>query len=242
VTDWLSTHRKVRAGLLVAAGATIGSLVLAFVLVGVDRAAGDDDHADADTPVVPTAVDAPRPSSPMSTAQPSPHTEDPAEDDRPAALLTLPDTRDADAYAAAVAETLFGMDYTNLGPEDYERLLTDALWPDIVPEDRSRIVATISRRIPTPDMWEQMRSIHQTAEFDLELIWEPRTGRQGREEQWWPDGVVLRNVSGTQTETWRTPDGSTQSSTRDVAVTVGVACAPTGSQCHLLSIQPNVES
>jgi hypothetical protein len=154
----------------------------------------------------------------------------------------LPDTRDPDAYAAAVAEALFGMDHTNLGPEDYERLLTDALWPEIVPDDRSRIIASISRRIPTPDMWEQMRSIQQTAEFDVELVWEPRAGRQGRDEHWWPDGVVLRNVSGTQTETWRASDGSTQSSTREVAVTVGVACAPPASLCRLLSIQPNVES
>jgi hypothetical protein len=244
VTEWLSTHRKARVALLVGAGATIGLLLLAFVLVGVDRAAGDG-QADAgpNTPVAPTAVDESRPSAPMSSAQPSPEAEDPVSDDQPiAALPTLPDTSDPDAYAAAVAEALFGMDYTTFGPEDYELLLTDALWPEIVPEDRSRIVATVSRRIPTPNMWEQMRSIQQTAEFDVGLVWEPRAGRQGREERWWPDGVVLRNVSGTQTETWRASDGSTQNSTREVAVTVGVACAPPTSLCRLLSIQPNVES
>jgi hypothetical protein len=244
VTEWLSTHRKARVALLVGAGATIGSLLLAFVLVGIDRAAGAD-QADVgpNTPVAPTAVDESRPSWPTSSSRPSPDSEDPAAVDQPiAALPTLPDTSDPDAYAAAVAETLFGMDYTNVGPEDYERLLADALWPDVVAEDRSRIIATISRRIPTPDMWEQMRSIQQTAVFDVELVWEPRAGRQGRDEQWWPDGVVLRNVSGTQTETWRASDGSMQSSTREVAVTVGVACAPPASLCRLLSIQPNVES
>jgi hypothetical protein len=62
VTEWLSTHRKARVALLVGAGATIGSLLLAFVLVGIDRAAGDD-QADAgpNTPVAPTAVDESRP-------------------------------------------------------------------------------------------------------------------------------------------------------------------------------------
>jgi hypothetical protein len=103
-------------------------------------------------------------------------------------------------------------------------------------------LTTIGDRIPTPDMWEQMRSVQQTSEFEVELVWEPRTGRDHREAGDWPDGVVLRNVSGTQTETWHAPDEDSLSSGRRVAVTVGVACPPASSPCRLLSIQPNVES
>jgi hypothetical protein len=91
-------------------------------------------------------------------------------------------------------------------------------------------------------MWDQMRSIEQTSEFEVELVWEPRTGRDHREAGDWPAGVALRNVSGTQTETWQAPDEDIQSSVRQVAVTVGVACPPASSPCRLLSIQPNVES
>lgn len=226
---WIAAHRRARVIALVTAGLVVGLLLLAFVLVSVDRIADDPDAG--------TAAPSPSPS------QPSVPDESKA-DNRPAAPLeaALPDTDDPDAYAAAIANVLFGMDYGDHKPSDYESLLTNALWPEIAPEDRSRLMATMSKRIPTPNVWEQMRSVDQRATFKVELVWEPRSGKQGRIEGWWPDGVVLRNVSGTQTETWRSPGGQTGRSTREVAVTVGVACPPAASPCRLVSIQPNVES
>jgi hypothetical protein len=152
----------------------------------------------------------------------------------------LPSTDDPDVFAAAVAEVLFGMDYANNEPDDYEAFFADAVWDEINPDDSARILTTINRRIPTVDMWEQMRSIEQTSEFGVELVWEPRAGRDHREAGDWPDGVVTRNVSGTQTETWQTTDEDVQTSTREVAVTVAMACPPATSPCQLVGILANV--
>lgn len=244
VTSWLSTHHRVRAGLLAGAGATVGLLLLAFVLVGIDRVAGGDGQgkeagaAQRSSPSGIGAHDEPE------SLTPSPRPTAAKADRAPAqgGLAALPATDDPDVYAEAVATSLFGMDYRRFEPADYEALLTDALWPEIVASDRARIVTTISRRIPAEDVWNQMRSIGQSSTFETELVWEPRTGRQGRDEGWWPDGVVLRNVSGTQTDTWRPPGEAAQSASREIALSIAMACPPVSSPCRLVSIQPNVES
>jgi hypothetical protein len=154
---------------------------------------------------------------------------------------SLPDTDDPDAYAVAVAEALYGMDHANHGPADYEALFAAALWEEIVLEAREAIEATISARIPDEDMWQRMRLVSQAGAFELEAVWEPGLGRQGRGERWWPPGVAMRTVSGTQTEIWRPPGERTQTSTRPVAVTVVVVCAPSASPCRLVGVQPDVE-
>jgi hypothetical protein len=157
-------------------------------------------------------------------------------------LPPLPDTTDPDAYVAAVAEVLFGMDHANHDPGDYEAFLAAALWDEITDSDRGRVMATIARRIPTVDMWEQMRSVDQVAQFDVELVWEPRSARAHRERGDWPDGWEMRTVSGTQTEIWRAPGEPAQSSTRPVAVTVAMACPPAAARCALIGVLPHVES
>jgi hypothetical protein len=185
-------------------------------------------------------ADAPAPAG--SPASLPAEDEAPIGDDSATGLPPLPDTGDPSVYAAAVAEVLFGMDHAHHSPGDYEAFLSAALWDEIVPDDRARIMATIARRIPTVDMWEQMRSVEQAAEFDVELVWEPRSARTHRERGDWPDGWVMRTVSGTQTETWQAPGEPAQSSTRPVAVTVAIACPPAGSPCALIGVLPHVES
>jgi hypothetical protein len=157
-------------------------------------------------------------------------------------LPSLPDTDDPDVYATGIAEVLFGMDHANNRPADYEAFFADALWDEIDPNDQARIMATISRRIPTADMWGQMRSVEQAGEFEVELVWEPRSARNHRARGNWPDGWEMRTVSGTQTETWHVPGEQAQSSTRPVAVTVAMACPPAASPCRLIGILPHVES
>jgi hypothetical protein len=241
----MAAHPRARAVVLVAAGLVAGLVLLAFILAGVDRVSSST-AGESDTDLPPTAPvqspagDEPSPTVPATPAQPPPSREV-GEDDRPAASLpSLPDTDDPDVYATAVAEVLFGMDYANHAPDDYEAFFEAALWDEIVPDSRTRIMTTISRRIPTVDMWEQMRSIDQTSEFEVELVWEPRTGRDHREAGDWPDGVVTRNVSGTQTETWQAPEEEEQGSARPVAVTIAMACPPATSSCRLVGILPTV--
>lgn len=231
--DWLRNHPRARKLLLAGGGVVAGLLVLAFVLAAVDRSSGD---RSADPAATPTAIATP------STASP---TAPPTDDDKREeieALPPLPDAEDPDAYAAAVAEALFGMDYRHHDPAAYEHLFRQALWPQITPQAQDAIMAAIARRIPTPDMWEQLRSVAQTSRFTPDLVWEPRAGRDGREAEKWPAGVVMRTVSGTRVETWRDEAGETQTTRTETAVTVTVVCAPAASPCRLIGIQPSVES
>jgi hypothetical protein len=221
------------------------AVVVALVAVVVHNpATGTGDDASQpwpdESPSARGLVDAP-----AAAGSPAPRPaedEAPIGDDNATGLPPMPDTDDPDTYAAGVAEVMFGMDHANHGPGDYEAYFAAALWDEIVPDDRARIMATIARRIPTVDMWEQMRSVDQAAEFDAELVWEPRSARTHRERGDWPDGWAMRTVSGTQTETWRAPGEPAQSSTRPVAVTVAMACPPAASQCALIGVLPHVES
>ncbi|MFW6034188.1 MAG: hypothetical protein ACOC9R_03550 [bacterium] len=232
-----------RLPVLVAVGLVL-AVGLLLALVGHDRLA-DADH-DADPPrrgVFPDAKGIAAEPSTAGSPVPRQAADEAVPDDAAGTdLPPLPDSDDPDTYAEAVATVLFGMDPANHAPADYEALFAAALWDEITPEDRTRIMATIARRIPTVDMWEQMRSVEQTAEFDVELVWEPRLAREHTSRGDWPDGWTMRTVSGTQTDRWRAPGEQAQSSARPVAVTVAMACPPAASPCALIGILPHVES
>ena len=238
----LSEHRRLRPVLLAAAVALVG-LVVALALGGSDLPEGVDRGTESRQDEPPPVDAAESPAPPEAGSPPPPPEDDdaPTNDAAGSPLPPLPDSDDPAVYAAAVADVLFGMDHASYEPGDYEAFFAAALWGEIVPDDRARIMATISRRIPTAEMWEQMRSVEQSAEFDVELVWEPRTARTHRDRGDWPDGWEMRTVSGTQTETWRPPGEQTQTSTRPVAVTVVVVCAPSASPCRLVGVQPTVE-
>ena len=234
---WISERPRARSTLVAGGGALAGLLATAFVLAAVDRAGGDDDPAAE--PIVATTE---RASPAESTATPTPSvssTPDIGTEREP--LPPLPDTDDPDEYAAAVAKVVFGMNYRRHDPAAYEDLFRAALWSEIAPDAQDAIMAAISRRIPTPDMWAQMRSVRQTSKFSVDLVWEPRAGRDVRDAAGSPEGVVLRTVSGTQAETWRDENGDTRTTRRDTALTVAVVCSPAASPCRLIGIQPNVE-
>jgi len=237
--DWLTSHRRTRRGLLIITGVLVGLLLLSFLLVGMDRRGGGQDGDRWRAPMsAPTTAVSTVPPPDTSSSDGSGQRD--AEDDRHARLVPLPGSDNPDELATAVAATLFGLDPGRYTPTDYEELLAEALWPQIDADARAAIMATIARRLPTADVWEQMRSVQQKSDFEVGLVWEPRLGREGREQQRWPDGVVLRNVSGTLIETWRPPGEDAQTTTRIVAVTVALACSPAASPCRLVGIQPNV--
>jgi len=240
----LSKHRRLRPVLLAVAVALVGLVVVSFALGGSDLPEGVDRGTESrqHEPPPADAAESPAPSE-AGSPPPRPMGDDAlTNDEEGSPLPPLPDGDDPEVYAAAVAEVLFGMDHANYEPGDYEAFFEAAVWGEIVPDDRARIMATISRRIATAEIWEQMRSVEQSAEFDAELVWEPRTARTHRERGDWPDGWEMRTVSGIQTDTWRVPGEDTQSSTRPVAVTVAMACPPATTACRLIGILPHVES
>jgi hypothetical protein len=240
----LSKHRRLRPVLLAAAVALVGLVVVSFALAGSDLPKGVDRHTESRQHQTSPAEAAESPAPPESGNPPPREDDDDAltDDEAGSPLPPLPDSDDPAVYGAAVADVLFGMDHANYKPGDYEAFFEAAMWGEIVPDDRARIMATISRRIPMAETWEQMRSVEQTAEFDVELVWEPRIARTHRDRGDWPDGWEMRTVSGIQTDTWRAPGEDTQTSTRPVAVTVAMACPPATTPCRLIGILPHVES
>ena len=233
---WISERPRARRALVIAGGVLAGLLATAFVLAGFDRASSDDPAAERTGTVTERAS----PVEPTATSSAS-ATSTPAVESEREPLPPLPDTDDPDEYTAAVAKVVFGMNYRRHDPAAYEDLFRAALWPEIAPDAQDAIMAAISRRIPTPDMWAQMHTVRQTSKFTVDLVWEPRSGRDFRETGGGPEGVVLRTVSGTQTETWRGENDDTHTTRRPTAVTVTVVCAPAASPCRLIGIQPNVE-
>jgi hypothetical protein len=214
--------------------ALVTIIAMLAVAGGRDRAAVEPSHPETGD----AGDQAPPAEAPREPAQ-EPGT---AGDGPPHPLRTLPDTDDPAVYAIAVAEALHSIDSPNEHGADYEALFAAALWEEIVPEAREVILAAIYARIPDERMWQQMATVSQQAAFDADDVWEPRLGRQGVDAQWWPPGVVVRTVTGTQTETWHSSDGDALSSSRPVALSVVVACHPAASPCRLVGIQPTVEA
>lgn len=232
----ISDHPRLRRALLIGSSVVAGLLLLALALAAIDRTNSDEPAGESLTP-------SPG-STPTPTESPTGPPAEPSDDDTGGgeAVAPLPATEDPDEYAAATAAALFGMDYRRHDPAAYEQLFRDALWPDIATDAQAAIMSAITRRIPTPDMWEQMRSVKQTSKFTVDLVWEPRAGRDGREANQWPPGVVLRTVAGTRVESWRDEAGEKQTTRTETAVTVTVVCAPSSSPCRLVGIQPSLES
>lgn len=242
--EWLAAHRRVRAAVLVTGGLAAGLLLLAFILVGVDRVAGGtatDPGHDAEPHADPsTAGDGPPSPTSAGPAQPPPATQTPGDEQPVSALPDLPVTDDPDIYAEAIAQVLFGMDSVGYEPQDYEDLLAAAMWNELTHDARAGVAATMATRIPRADMWRQMRSVEQTSSFETELVWTPREQSGVDANTAVPDGVVLRNVTGTQTETWLDENGDQRTSSRPVTVTVLVVCPPAAMPCALGGISPTV--
>lgn len=234
----IGLHSRYRIVLVIGGVALVAIALVLAVAGGRGRTAGE--------PSPPEAEDArePAPQTSPSTELARERAEDPGTpgDGRLEVPSALPDTDDPDAYAVAVTEALHSIDHASERGADYEELFADALWDEIVPDAREAILAAIYSRIPDERMWQQMSAVSQRATFDADEVWEPRLGQQGQDEQWWPPGVVVRTVTGTQTETWQPPDGDAQNSSRPVALTIVVACPPATSPCRLVGIQPAVEA
>lgn len=227
-------HTRYRTIVMIGGVALVMIAIVLAITAGRDRATGE-----------------PPPSQVGGTSEPTPHASLPTDaesgpavaDDEPAGLQRLPDTDDPDVYAAAVTAALHSMDHARERAADYEALFAAALWDEIAPDSREAILAAIYARIPDERMWQQQAAVSQRAVFELDEVWEPRLGQQGREQQWWPPGVVVRTVTGTVTEAWQPPDtNKPQSSSRSVALTVVAACPPAASPCRLVGIQPSVEA
>jgi hypothetical protein len=185
----------------------------------------------------------PRPTvSPAVPATPS--TAAPGSARKTTAVPRLPRTSDPDAYAAAVAGVVFGLDTTSAGPEDYRALLMAEADPQMSPRGRAALERMIAERIPEPELWQRMRSNSQRSSWTTLDVWQPGAWddvlTSGQAEPGW----ALRNVIGTQTTRFRDA-GQDRETTRERTVTIGMRCpAPDAlvDRCRLTMVGVGVVS
>jgi hypothetical protein len=155
---------------------------------------------------------------------------------------SLPVTGEADAYAAAVATVVFGMDTQTLEPGAYRQALLDAADPHLSSTGYADLERLLAERVPTGEQWARMRANAQRSTFEPEQVWEPgswaRVVIAGDAQPGW----VVRNVTGVQTTSY-TEDGVVKSAARERTVTVAMRCPAPGAgvqACRLVLVGGSV--
>ena len=147
--------------------------------------------------------------------------------DAPGRAMSLPHTDEPDAYATAVAETLFAVDTRSLNPADYQEVLLVDADPGLSETGRADLEALVAARIPADDLWQRMRANHQRSTFEASDVWEPGSWAQvvttGQAEPGW----AMRNVTGIETTTY-VEAGVEKSTSRERTVTIGMRCPADG--------------
>ena len=160
----------------------------------------------------------------------------------PGRAMSLPHTDEPDAYATAVAETLFAVDTRSLDPADYRDLLLADADPRLSETGRADLEALVAARIPADELWQRMRANEQRSTFEASDVWEPGSWAQvvtsGQAEPGW----AMRNVTGIQT-THYFEGGEEKTSSRERTVTIGMRCPADGAdvdRCYLVLVGATV--
>lgn len=185
---------------------------------------------------------APSPDPPSATAPAGRNPERTPAGDGPGRAMSLPHTDEPDAYATAVAETLFAVDTRVLDPVDYQDALLADADPGLSETGRADLEALVAARIPADDLWQRMRANDQRSTFEASDVWEPGSWAQvvtsGQAEPGW----TMRNVTGIETTTY-VEAGVEKSTSRERTVTIGMRCPADGAdvdRCHLVLVGATV--
>ena len=162
--------------------------------------------------------------------------------DTPSGATSLPHTDEPDAYATAVAETLFAVDTRRLDPADYQGVLLADADPGLSETGRADLETLVAARIPADEQWQRMRANAQWSTFEASDVWEPGSWAQvvtsGQAEPGW----AMRNVTGIETTTY-VEAGVEKTASRERTVTIGMRCPADGAgvdRCHLVLVGATV--
>jgi len=209
----------------------VGMLILAGVLLISWRGSGVGDRTEPPAPGRSVAAAG----SPATAGAPARTVSSPEVD-------ALPVTGEADAYAAAVAEVVFGMDTRTLEPDAYREAVLGAADPHLTTTGYADLERLLAERIPTGEQWARMRGNDQWSTFEPTEVWEPGSWAQvviaGQAEPGW----VVRNVTGVQT-THYTDTGAEKNAVRERTVTIAMRCPAPGAgvdSCRLVLVGGSV--
>ena len=188
----------------------------------------------------PTAAPTSLPTTVLSQPRQNPDAIQPS--DAPPIATGLTTTRQADAYAVAVADAVFGQDTRVLDPADYAAVLLAEADPGLSATGRADLESLVAARVPADELWQRMRANHQWSTFEASDVWEPGSWEQvvtsGQAEPGW----ALRNVTGIQT-THYVEAGVEKASSRERTITIGMRCPADGvdiDRCYLVLIGATV--
>ncbi|SDU17500.1 hypothetical protein [Jiangella alkaliphila] len=177
---------------------------------------------------------------PPATGMPSASSGDGPTDAEPtmpgARAVTLPDTKDPDAYAGAIAELVFGLSPADSYARGYRDVLLGAIDRDVAGDDYDRLVAVTSRWIPDDATWDRQAAQQLRAVFEVESVVEPEQVVFNSDV---PPGHEVRTVSGVQSLRYEDENGEEVREARARSVSVWVYCPP-DRNCSLVSVPDEV--
>lgn len=201
-------------------------LVAVVMVAALTACGGDDDTAPAE-------------SGPLDPSQGS---SSPGDDpgDAGSALpgaraVTLPDTKDPDTYAEAIAELVFGLRPADSYVRGYRDVLLGAIDPDVVGDEYDSLVEVTGRWIPDEETWDRQAEQGLRASFEVESIVEPEQDPTPEA----PPGQVARTVTGVQSIRYEDESGEEIRESEPRSVTVWVHC-PSDRNCSLVSVPEEV--
>ena len=219
-TWWTTTSRRVRAWVAIVAVTTV--VLPAAILLGA---------------VSPDSA-GPRPAakSTYTLGRPPERLPSESDDGSGTAADVLPVTSDPDAFAAAVAEFVLGMDPARRAPRTYRDALSDALDRDVLGDDYDRLRSATLAWIPDDVTWRRQADLEQLASFRTKDVVEPDRAIFSGDA---PQGHEVRTINGLQEIGYLAEDGSRASHTQARALSVWMFCPP-GDVCGLVAIPGEV--
>ncbi|PZF81108.1 hypothetical protein C1I92_22670 [Jiangella anatolica] len=153
-----------------------------------------------------------------------------------AQAVRLPDTKDPDVYAEAIAELVFGLSPADSYVRGYRDVLLGAIDPDVVGDDYDSLVEVTGQWIPDEETWDRQAEQGLRTSFEVESVVEPEQDSATPDG---PQGQVARTVTGVQSIRYEDENDEQVRESEPRSVTVWVHC-PADRNCSLVSVPEDV--
>lgn len=197
-------------------------VLVAVVIAALAAITGDADTTPAESVQRPESESSTSPADGPSDAVTRPF----------ARAVTLPDTKDPDVYAEAIAELVLGLSPATAYIRGYRDVLLGAIDRDVVGDDYDRLVAVTGRWIPDEATWNRQAKQRLRSDFEVESVVEPEQDVFAGDAR---PGYEVRTVSGEQTIRYEDENGDEVRDARARSVTVWVHCSG-DRNCSLVAV------